>query len=227
MEQADEFQSIMKADGLSRHTWIKICGITNIEDALEAYSMGVDALGFVFAPSPRRIEPVVARDIIRHLPERVLKVGIFVDQDLPEVERIAVECALSAVQLHGNESPEYCRELSLPVIKAIRVIGFESLKEMEKYREATLLLDTFSSLRRGGTGVAFPWAIAERARESRAFILSGGLNPKNVGRAIRMVRPFGVDVSSGVESNPGKKDLSKMAEFIREVKEANAAHDHP
>ena len=202
-------------------TWIKICGITNVEDALAAASMKVNAVGFVFAPSPRRIETSVAREIIRQLPRALLKVGVFVNQDYSEVEEIASECGLSALQFHGDESPEYCQRFSLPTLKAIRIKSVDSLKEMDRFSQATLLLDTFRPTQAGGTGVSFPWEIALRAKERRNFILSGGLTPGNVREAIQFVHPFGVDVSSGVESIPGKKGLSKMVEFVKEVKKAD------
>ena len=202
-------------------TWIKICGITKLEDALEAASLGVDALGFVFAPSPRKVEPSIAREISRRLSRSVLKVGVFVNQDFSEVEKIAVECNLNALQFHGDEPPDYCQRFSLPIIKAIRIKGLESLVEMERFPQATLLLDTFSSRQAGGTGIPFPWEVASKAKERRDFILSGGLNPGNVGEAIRRVNPFGVDASPGLESRPGKKDLSKMVHFVKEVRKAD------
>jgi len=202
-------------------TWIKICGITNVEDGENAASLGVDALGFVFAPSPRRVEPFVARDIIRHLSKKLLNVGVFVNQDISEVEKIAAECGLNALQFHGDESPEYCERFSFPIIKAIRIEDIESLKKMERFPRATLLLDTYQPTQAGGTGVSFPREIALEAKKRRTFILSGGLNPGNVREAVQLVKPFGVDVSSGVESMPGKKDFSKMIEFVREVKKGD------
>jgi len=202
-------------------TWIKICGITNLKDALEAVSLGVNALGFVFAPSPRRVEPPTVREISRRLSSSVLKVGVFVNQEFSEVERIASECGLTALQFHGDESPEYCQRFSLPIIKAIRIRSLESLEEMGRFSGATLLLDTFSSLKAGGTGIPFPLEIASKAKRRSDFILSGGLTPANVGEAVRRVRPFGVDVSSGVESKPGKKDLSRMVDFVKEVRKAD------
>jgi len=204
-------------------TWIKVCGITNIDDALGAASLGVDALGFIFAPSPRRIEPGVVREIIRALPAGLLKVGVFVNAEQEEVLRVAEYCGLNSAQFHGHESPEYCRRVSLPVIKAIPVRDVESLKEMERYPFATILLDTYDRERAGGTGKVFPWELALEVRRKSSFILSGGLNPWNVRQAIRMLRPMGVDVSSGVESAPGKKDLSKMINFVREVSHAEEA----
>jgi phosphoribosylanthranilate isomerase len=201
--------------------WIKICGITNIEDGLGAASLGVDALGFIFAPSPRRVEPNVAKKIILPLPNSLLKVGVFVNEDTEEVLRVAEYCSLNALQFHGEESPEYCQKFSLPVIKAIRVKDLESLKDMIKYPHASILLDTYHSMLFGGTGNSFPWEIALKAKEERDFIFSGGLTPSNVGDAIKKVRPLGVDVCSGVEANPGKKDVLKMIDFVKEARKAD------
>jgi phosphoribosylanthranilate isomerase len=202
-------------------TWIKICGITNIEDGLKAASLGVDALGFIFAPSPRRVIPSTVRKMIQSLPAAVLKVGVFVNQRFSEVEEIAAYCFLNLLQFHGEESPGYCQKFPLPVIKTIRIKDFESLNDMERYPDATILLDTYSPVKAGGTGIPFPWEIALKAKEKRNFILSGGLNPDNVGEAISKVRPWGVDVSSGVETVPGKKDLFKMIDFVKEAKKAD------
>jgi phosphoribosylanthranilate isomerase len=204
-------------------TWIKICGITNIEDGLRAASLGVDALGFIFAPSLRRVEPDMAQKIIQALPEALLKVGVFVDEDLKEVERVAEYCGLHALQLHGKESPEYCRRISRRVFKTIHIKDIESLKDMEEYNGVSILLDTYSPVQAGGTGTAFPWEIALIAKEKRDFVLSGGLHPLNVREAIRRMKPWGVDVCSGVEMNPGKKDFIKMMEFVKEVKKADGA----
>lgn len=202
-------------------TWIKICGITNIEDALKAASLGVDALGFIFAPSSRRVEPDVAQKIIRALPKTLLKVGVFVNEERKEVQRVAEYCSLNGLQFHGEESPEYCQKFFHPIFKAIHIKDLESLKDMEKYCDVSILLDTYSPVQAGGTGNPFPWEIALIAKGERDFILSGGLNPLNVREAINKMRPWGVDVCSGVETIPGKKDLLKMAEFVKEVKKAD------
>ncbi|MBM4322962.1 MAG: phosphoribosylanthranilate isomerase [Deltaproteobacteria bacterium] len=202
-------------------TWIKICGITNIENAFEASFLGVDALGFIFAPSQRRVEPSIAKKIIRPLPKTLLKVGVFVDEDPKEVMRIIDYCALDALQFHGQEPPEYCQKFFHPVLKAIRIKNLDSLREIENYRNVTILLDSYSPHQAGGTGNPFSWDIALRAKERGTFVLSGGLNPNNVGEAIKKVKPWGVDVCSGVEMLPGKKDSSKMAEFIRRVRETD------
>jgi len=202
-------------------TWIKICGITNMEDGLKAASLGVDALGFIFAPSLRRVEPDMARKIIRALPSPPLKVGVFVNEDPEEVLRVAEYCGLNGLQFHGEESPEYCQKFSLLVIKAIRIKDLESLTDIERYPDVTILLDTYSPIQAGGAGNPFPWEIALIAKEKRNFILSGGLNQDNVGEAIKKVRPWGVDVSSGVERGQGKKDHLKMNDFVKEARKAD------
>jgi len=205
-------------------TWIKVCGITNLEDGLYAASLRIDALGFVFASSARRIEVSTAREIIKALPKTVLKVGVFVDEKEAEVQRVVEYCGLNGLQFHGGESPEYCLKFSCPVFKAVHIKDFGSLMEMEKYPEdVSILLDTYSPVQRGGTGSPFSWEIALKAKEKRDFILSGGLNSVNVGEVVRKVRPRGVDVSSGVEVTPGKKDFLKMSEFVKEVRKADAA----
>jgi phosphoribosylanthranilate isomerase len=202
-------------------TWVKICGITEVEDGLEAAALRVDALGFVFAPSGRRLDCAAARGIIARLPQGVMKVGVFVDEEIDQVRRVAAACGLDAVQLHGRESPEYCRRVGVPVIKALRLRGLESLAEMEQYLFADLLLDSWSEGALGGSGEDFSQQLALQAREKRNFILAGGLNPGNVAEAIRLVRPRGVDVSSGVEQSPGRKDWGKMRDFVREVRKAD------
>lgn len=202
-------------------TWIKICGITNLEDGLKAASLGVDALGFVFAASSRRIAPDAAKKIIQALPPTLLNVGVFVNEEWSEVQRLADYCRLSVLQFHGEESPEYCQKFLHPVVKAIRIRDSESLKDLERYHGPSILLDTYSPGNAGGTGKSFPWEVAVIAKEKRDFILSGGLGPLNVGEAIKKVKPWGVDASTGVESSPGKKDFLKMEKFIKEVRKAD------
>jgi phosphoribosylanthranilate isomerase len=205
-------------------TWIKICGITNLEDGLHAASLRIDALGFIFAPSSRRVEVGTAREIIKALPKTLLKVGVFVNEKEAEVRRVVEYCGLNGLQFHGGESPEYCRKFPYPVFKALHIRDFESLMEMEKYPEDVfILLDTYSPVQMGGTGSPFSWEIALKAKEKRNFILSGGLNPVNAGEAVKKVSPWGVDVSSGVEATPGKKDFLKMSKFVKEVRKADAA----
>lgn len=200
-------------------TRIKICGITNLEDALAAADAGADALGFVFAASPRQIAPPAAAEIVAALPPLVNAVGVFADADAEVVVSIAQHVQLDAVQLHGQESPRYCRCLSGKVIKRFRVFDGDSAERvaqrMAEYDVAAYLLDPGA-----GSGKTFDWRLAQAI--SRRLIVSGGLTPQNVGDAIRVARPFAVDVSSGVESRPGHKDHAKLREFVAAVRAANA-----
>jgi phosphoribosylanthranilate isomerase len=203
-------------------TRVKICGITSAEDAAFAVEAGADALGFVFVPgTPRYVHPDRAASIIAALPPLVAAVGVFVDQPLDEVLAVATISRLEAVQLHGEESAAYCRRLPVRIIKALRVRGAESLAALEGYPAQAFLLDTFVEGQPGGTGVPFPWALAREAKRHGRIILSGGLRPETVAEAVRTVRPFGVDVSSGVERRPGLKDLEKVREFIVAVRRAD------
>jgi phosphoribosylanthranilate isomerase len=201
-------------------SWIKFCGITNIEDALIAYHLQVNAIGFIFAQSPRRVTCELAKSIIEKLPQNILKVGIFVNEEENEVKKLANYCRLDMLQFHGSESPDYCLRFSLPVIKAFRIKDFDDLCEIKNYKNVLILLDTYNPSKVGGKGVALSQDIAIKAKGLFNFILSGGLNPLNVGKAIRIIRPFGVDVCSGIEKAPGKKDITKMIDFISEVKKA-------
>lgn len=199
-------------------TWIKICGITNSEDAINAYRLGVNAVGFIFAPSPRRIEPDTAKRIIDILPDHLFKVGVFVNEEIKEVKRIANYCGLNLLQFSGYETPDYCKEFDLPVIKAIHIRDYKDIEEIERFQDHFILLDTYSPSKAGGTGKTFSWDIALKAKGLKEFILSGGLNPLNVREAIKKVSPWGVDVCSGVEKMEGRKDFSKMVNFVMEVK---------
>lgn len=199
---------------------IKICGITNIEDALAAVEFGADALGFVFfRESPRYIEPAEAAAIIAQLPPFVSTVGVFVDEPPDVVGRITAATGISVQQLHGSEPPEACRQLQRPV-KAIRVKSLESLEPLGRYSGAVsaFLLDTYSPDELGGSGRVFNWDIAVEAKRLGRVILAGGLTPDNVVSAIRHVRPYGIDVSSGIEESRGKKDLQKMRLFIERAR---------
>ncbi|MGB8506778.1 MAG: phosphoribosylanthranilate isomerase [Pyrinomonadaceae bacterium] len=206
-------------------TRIKICGITNIDDARIAVECGSHALGFNFyRPSPRFITPEAARRIISELPEDVLTVGVFVNEESPtDVERIAAEACVGAIQLHGDESPRYCRKIkALPVIKAFRVGADFSPSETTRYEVDSILLDAFAFGTRGGTGHTFDWTVARRARElMNKLYLAGGLTPDNVAEAIVAVRPYAVDVCSGVESKPGTKDAARLNRFVEAVRHAN------
>ena len=205
-------------------TRIKICGITNLDDGLEAIAAGVDALGFVFVPNtPRYITPSQAKLVIKQLPPFITNVGLFVDSEIDEIEDIVNHCKLDAVQLHGNESPEMCSQISLQtkVIKSFHVKKeLQVLRnEIANYRVDAYLLDTFIKGKAGGTGQTFDWRIAEGL--SQRIILAGGLTPDNIGTAIAQLQPYGVDVSSGVEKSPGKKDTNKIYSFVRQVRKAN------
>ncbi len=200
---------------------VKICGITNLEDALAATELGADALGFVFAPSPRRIEVSEAGGIIAQLPPFVTTVGLFVNEARLRVRETLKRCRLNAVQFHGDESPHVCEEFMpvVKVIKAFRIKDEESLKQIGQYSVSACLFDAWVENKPGGTGKTFDWNLAAAAKDfGLTLILSGGLNPDNVARAIKKVEPYAVDVSSGVESTPGKKDYKLMKEFIQTAK---------
>ncbi len=198
---------------------VKICGITTVEDALHAVNAGADALGFVFhGASPRNILPGQAASIITALPPFVQAVGLFVNADHAFVNAVADQCRLDLVQLHGDESPEYCDSIKRRVIKAFRIRDITSLDPIRNYRVAGFLLDAFSPQAYGGTGTTFNWALAEKAKVFGPVILAGGLTPENVRQAVEQVKPYAVDVSGGVEAAPGRKDPAKVVEFIRQVK---------
>jgi len=202
-------------------TRVKICGITSLEDALTAVEAGADALGFVFyKESPRHIFPEQAARIISQLPPFVQAVGLFVNDDLQTVNQVADLCRLDLVQLHGDEAPDYCQQITRRVLKAFRVRSLTCLDPIRDYPVAGYLLDTYSPSFYGGTGLSFNWEIAaEAVKRHQRIILAGGLTPDNVAEAIRQVHPWAVDVSSGVESAPGKKDADTVREFIRNAKE--------
>ncbi len=203
-------------------TRIKICGITNIEDAVTAIKYGADALGFVFYPnSPRNIIPETARSIVQSLPPFITTVGVFVDEDVSNIEKTASYVGLNTIQLHGSEPPESCN-LSRKVIKAIRIKDLSDLESLNVYKNVSaFLLDTYSPNAYGGTGHVFNWEIAVDARKFGRIILAGGLTPDNIAEAVQMVQPYGVDVSSGVEGiSKGKKDHKKLKLFIERAKSA-------
>jgi phosphoribosylanthranilate isomerase len=204
--------------------WIKICGITSAPDAHAAVNAGADALGFMFYNrSKRHVTPDTVARITRDLPPSVLRVGVFVDAVAEEVERTATACRLTALQFHGSESPEFCAGFSLPVIKAFRVANKSSLATLTKYDAKYWLLDSAVPGELGGTGQKFDWLLArDAAKLGRPVILAGGLTPQNVGDAVRQAYPFGVDVSTGVELAPGRKDVAKMTDFICAARAAAA-----
>ena len=200
-------------------TKVKICGITSLDDALMAAEAGADALGFVFfEKSPRHVLPDDAAGIIAALPPFVQVVGLFVNAPLDLVNATADRCGLDIVQLHGDETPSYCDGVHRRVMKAFRVRGVESLVPIADYDVAGFLLDAYSPGAYGGTGASFDWDCAIRAKGKGPIILAGGLDPGNVATAVAKVAPYGVDVSSGVESAPGRKDPEKVRRFIEQVK---------
>ena len=205
---------------------IKICGITREEDAWAAIEAGADALGFVFVPgTPRFIEPGRAAAIMRSLPPFISRVGLFVNADPEHIRATVAEARLDTVQLHGDEPPEVGLSLLGPVrvIQAFRVQGPETLQRLPDYQKSAdaWLLDAYVPGTAGGTGARFDWNLAVQARElGHPLILAGGLKPENIAEAVRQVRPFAVDVSSGVESSPGRKDAEKIRELIDSARSA-------
>jgi phosphoribosylanthranilate isomerase len=212
----------MKADRIR----IKMCGTTNLEDALAAVEAGVDALGFIFyEKSPRNIDPEVARIIIEQLPPFVDTVGVFVDRDRAEVEEIIRFCGLGYAQLHGQESPKYCERLArftapCQVLKALRVGGNLQADDITPYNDHVkgFLLDTYQKGVKGGTGQRFDWSLIQDLKLQRDVILAGGLDPENVQEALTAVRPYALDVNSGVETNPGQKNKSLIRSFVHQVR---------
>ena len=202
-------------------TLVKICGITNLDDALAAIAAGADALGFNFyKPSPRYITPQAAREIVEQLPESLLTVGVFVNEEAEDVRKIAKEVGLRALQLHGDESAEYCRELAdFYVIKAFAVSDTFDIQATHAYKVEALMLDTKHNSLRGGTGRVFDWSVAQQAVLTiPKLFLAGGLSPENVQNAVEIVRPFAVDACSALEDTPGKKNHERMRVFINTVR---------
>jgi phosphoribosylanthranilate isomerase len=202
---------------------IKICGITNQEDAEAAVHEGADALGFVlYSHSPRYVEPAVAKRIIGRLPPFVLPVGVFVNQDLDTVRHLFDDCGFALAQLHGDESPGFCESLNRPVLRAIRLRDRSSFLALAEFKGRAgvrgFVVDAFSNTAYGGTGHTTDWSLAGEVAKAAPILLAGGLTPENVQEAIRRVQPYGVDVSSGVEESPGRKDPDKIRAFIRSVR---------
>lgn len=200
---------------------IKVCGITRLSDGMAAACLGVDAIGFVFAKnSPRYVLPDVAASMRALLPPFVSTVGVFVDESLETVRQVALKCKLDWIQLHGNESPEYCEAFEFKTLKAVRVKDHSSIDAMAAYAGCVdgFVLDAYVPGCEGGTGRCFDWRLAVEAKAHGPIILSGGLTVDNVKDAIAKVRPIGVDVSTGVETRPGIKDLEKIRRFVEEVR---------
>jgi len=200
---------------------VKVCGITNLEDALASFFAGADALGFVFyKKSPRYIRPDKAANISGILPKKIKRVGVFVDEKVSTVKKIAKLCGLDMLQFHGQESPEYCKKFKgYKVIKAFRINKQKDLEGIFKYKTFAYLFDSFSNTQAGGTGNKFNWKIlAQTARIRPIMFLSGGLAAGNIKKAVKLLKPDWVDASSSLESRPGKKDHKKIQKFIQTVK---------
>ena len=206
---------------------IKICGITNTEDALCAASNGAVAVGFIFyAPSLRYIQPQKARVIIDDLPRDLVKIGVFVNETAEEVARIFDYCNLDMIQLHGDESPDYCRHFPAShIIKAMELRNEEDVRIAALYDVAAILVDSRHAGLYGGTGKTSNWDLAKRI--ARPLILSGGLNESNVSEALHKVKPAALDINSGVESAPGKKDPAKIARIMRIIKDEITGSNTP
>lgn len=206
-------------------TRVKICGLTNIKDALLAQKLGANVAGFIFADSPRKITPARAKSVIAKLKPSVHKAGVFVNEPITGLNRVIKDLRLNFVQLSGDETPAYIRKIKgAMVIKAIRVKSAAYLKsQVKKYAKTAdaFLFDTYSGKLRGGSGKAFDLKMLKGMKINKPFFIAGGLNPENVCKAIKTVRPYGVDVSSGVEKSKGLKSPAKMRRFFKQVRKAN------
>ncbi len=205
---------------------VKICGITNYEDAMFAAEAGADALGFIFAKSPRQIPPENAMNIIRRLPPFIKKVGVFVDEAPENIKELVSFCGVDLIQLHGKETPEFCEQFMPKVIRAIGVKDDSILRDIPAYtgKVSGLLLDTYSENLAGGTGRTFNWDLAIKAMElGIPVILAGGLGPSNIVEAVARVNPYAVDVNSGVEERPGKKSHALIRELFEKIEKAQGA----
>ena len=202
---------------------VKICGITNLPDAMAAVDAGANAVGLVFHDrSPRHVALAVAAEIARQIPPHVAKVGVFVNAPEELVLRAIGECALTLLQFHGDETPDYCRQFGVMTIKAFRIRDAELLRVLPSYHTDAWLLDAYAPDKPGGTGERFNWDLAVEAQKlGRPIFLAGGLTPENVAEAVRRVQPYAVDVSSGVEASPGKKDHGKVRVFIQAARQAS------
>ena len=208
---------------MATRTRIKICGITSAEDAAVAVAAGVDAIGVIFAPSPRQVTVAQAAAALASVPLPVARIGVFVDASAEEIAAAVSACGLTAVQFSGEESPELCDEVPVPVIKALRVGTDFDVSEAEPFRDhaAALLLDTLVAGKAGGTSQTFDWQSVGEVLGGVPLFVAGGLRPSNVRECISTLHPFAVDVSSGVESAPGNKDHQKVIEFCAAVRAAD------
>ena len=203
-------------------TRVKICGITSVADGLMAVAAGADMVGLMFYDqSPRHVALPVAAEISRALPPYIQRVGVFVNPDETFVNQAIVECGLNLLQFHGEESSGFCTQFGLMSVKALRVQDASSLAALANYQTDAFLLDAYSRSGRGGTGEKFNWNLAVEARKfGKPIFLAGGLTPENVAEAVRQVQPFAVDVSSGVELAPGRKDETKVRAFVTAARNA-------
>ncbi len=200
-------------------TKVKICGIKNLNDAIFAVDYGADAIGFVFAKSIRKISREKTRAIVRKLPPFVTTVGLFVNATVENMDATCRFCGLDAIQLHGDEPPNIINKLKdIKTIKAFRIQNEKNISPIKKYKPRAILLDGYSENQMGGTGISFDWKIVKKLKTSIPIIVAGGLTHLNVSQAIKIVKPYGVDVSSGVETKPGQKDKKLIKKFIDAVK---------
>ena len=198
---------------------VKVCGMTSLKDAMAAVEEGADAIGFIFyKKSPRSVTMKLVREIVLELPPFIDTVGVFVDETAEQINKIADYCNLDIIQLHGDESPIFCKKIRRKVIKAFRIKDMQSVKKLSSFQVSGFLLDTFSENLHGGTGKVFDWNLALPAKKFGPVIMAGGLTPNNVQQAVRQIRPYGVDVCSGVESEPGIKDHKKVRAFLNNAK---------
>jgi phosphoribosylanthranilate isomerase len=209
-------------------TQVKICGMTNKDDSLFAAGCGATALGFIFyPPSPRYITPENARKIISAMPDEVVKVGVFVNEKTEGIKKVMEYCALDMIQLHGDESPELCRQFSSSiVIKAVHLKNDDDLNKARCYSVAAILADSRHAGLYGGTGKKADWELAIALKKKMPLILSGGLNEGNIAEAMQTVAPAALDLNSGVEESPGKKDHAKLARIFDIVRAADAVQEN-
>lgn len=205
---------------------VKICGITKLEDALACVDNDADAVGFVFAESPRKINKFLCKEIISQLPPFITTVGLFADQSQNEIGEIVDFCGLDVLQFHGAENSGFCKYFSRRIIKSFRMKNASDLVLLKDYNVSAYLLDAYNDKKLGGTGEKFDWEGVSKDKslmEGKKIILAGGLNSENVSEAIKIFSPYGVDVSSGVEKAPGVKDFKKIKKFINVVRNVGAA----
>lgn len=201
---------------------VKVCGTTNLDDALAAVNCGADALGYIFAPSPRQVTPALVREIVAKLPPFVCNVGVFVNSDIAEVREIMSFCGLDMAQLHGDENPDYCAGLFPKAIKVFTSNNLPAESDLMRYQVAAFMLDTVKGAAVKDMEQEKLWQLARDIGGHHPVVLAGGLTPENVGRSIEMVCPYAVDVSSGVEAEPGKKDHEKVRIFIQAAKQSQS-----